>query len=116
MNDSAQVLHTARGHAVIPESLVIEVCVDSIESAIACVLFYGLRYPFILICFEYRAVKGGADRLEVCANLANGGGTTPTLGLVRTIYNLVDVPLMVREFWDFRYQLSSSDYDSSESW
>jgi copper homeostasis protein len=42
-------------------------------------------------------VKGGADRLEVCANLANGGGTTPTLGLVRTIYNLVDLPLMVRE-------------------
>jgi len=76
MNDSAQIQRTARAHGVIPESLVIEVCVDTIESAIA-------------------AVKGGADRLEVCANLANGGGTTPTLGLIRTIYNLVDVPLMI---------------------
>jgi len=69
-------LHTPRAHAVIPESLVIEVCVDSIESAVA-------------------AVKGGADRLEVCANLANGGGTTPTLGLIRTICRIIDVPLMI---------------------
>jgi copper homeostasis protein len=98
MNDSPQMLH-ARGHAVIPESLVIEVCVDSIESAIACVHCFSLLEgkSSINSCVEYRAVKGGADRLELCANLANGGGTTPTLGLVRTVYNLVDVSLMVRE-------------------
>lgn len=42
------------------------------------------------------AVKGGADRLEVCANLGAGGGTTPSVGLVRSIQKaLRDVPLMV---------------------
>jgi hypothetical protein len=40
MNDSAQMSYTPRAHAVLPESLVIEVCVDSIESAIASVLFF----------------------------------------------------------------------------
>ena len=45
-------------------------------------------------CFS--AVKGGADRLEVCANLGVGGGTTPSVGLVRAIQRVVDVPLMVR--------------------
>jgi copper homeostasis protein CutC len=31
------------------------------------------------------AARGGADRLEVCGNLGIGGGTTPSLGLVRAI-------------------------------
>jgi len=62
--------------AALPESLLIEVCVDSVQSAIA-------------------AVKGGADRIEVCANLGIGGGTTPTLGLLKSIQNVVDVPIMV---------------------
>jgi len=45
-----------------------------------------------------RAVKGGADRLEVCANLGAGGGTTPTLGLVKAVHAAVpDAPLMVRQ-------------------
>ncbi|KAL5519457.1 hypothetical protein ACEPAH_1140 [Sanghuangporus vaninii] len=44
----------------------VEVCVDSVESAFA-------------------AVEGGADRLEICGNLALGGGTTPSVGLVRLI-------------------------------
>jgi len=62
--------------AVIPENLLIEVCVDSVQSAIA-------------------AVKGGADRIEVCANLGVGGGTTPTIGLLKSIQTVVDVPIMV---------------------
>ncbi|KAF8971685.1 copper homeostasis CutC domain-containing protein [Flammula alnicola] len=62
--------------AIIPESLIIEVCVDSLQSAIA-------------------AVEAGADRLEVCANLGAGGGTTPSLGLLKSIQNAVDIPLMV---------------------
>ena len=46
--------------------------------------------------FFFSAVKGGADRIEVCANLGVGGGTTPTLGLLKSIQNVVDVPIMVR--------------------
>ncbi|KAF5323378.1 hypothetical protein D9611_005591 [Ephemerocybe angulata] len=72
---------------VIP-SLLIEVCVDSVESAV-------------------NAVKGGADRLEVCGNLGIGGGTTPTPGLVKSIKRaLKDVPLMIMvrpRVGDFRY-------------
>lgn len=30
-------------------------------------------------------MNGGANRLEVCANLGVGGGTTPSLGLVKCI-------------------------------
>ncbi|KAJ3511348.1 hypothetical protein NLJ89_g4142 [Agrocybe chaxingu] len=61
--------------AIVPDALLIEVCVDSVQSAIA-------------------AVKAGADRLEVCGNLGIGGGITPTLGLLKSIQNIVDVPLM----------------------
>ncbi|KIY73481.1 hypothetical protein CYLTODRAFT_416854 [Cylindrobasidium torrendii FP15055 ss-10] len=54
----------------------IEVCVDSVQSAI-------------------NAVNGGADRLELCATLANGG-TTPSLGLFKAVSRAVpDVPIMV---------------------
>ncbi|KAJ7269402.1 copper homeostasis CutC domain-containing protein, partial [Mycena haematopus] len=56
--------------------LCIEVCVDSVRSAL-------------------NAVRGGADRLEVCGNLGIGGGTTPSIGLLKAIQNSVDVPLMI---------------------
>ncbi|KAJ7897201.1 copper homeostasis CutC domain-containing protein [Mycena olivaceomarginata] len=56
--------------------LCIEVCVDSVRSAL-------------------NAVRGGADRLEVCGNLGVGGGTTPSLGLLKAIQSSVDVPLMI---------------------
>ncbi|KAJ7459094.1 copper homeostasis CutC domain-containing protein [Mycena galericulata] len=55
--------------------IVIEVCVDSVRSAL-------------------NAVRGGADRLEVCGNLGVGGGTTPSLGLLKSIQRAVDVPTM----------------------
>ncbi|KAG8904527.1 hypothetical protein FRB99_001610 [Tulasnella sp. 403] len=51
---------------VLMADLILEVCVDSLESA-------------------KEAVSGGANRLEVCASLGHGGGTTPSLGLVRSI-------------------------------
>ncbi|KAF5312449.1 hypothetical protein D9619_002626 [Psilocybe cf. subviscida] len=58
-------------------SLIVEVCVDSIQSAVA-------------------AINGGANRLEICANLGSGGGTTPSIGLIRTIQRVLpEVPLMV---------------------
>ena len=56
----------------------------------------------ILFCFS--AVKGGADRIEVCANLGIGGGTTPTIGLLKSIQNVVDVPIMVR-LLHFKYHI-----------
>lgn len=58
-------------------SIVVEVCIDSVESAIA-------------------AANGGADRLELCGNLGLGGGTTPTLALFRAVKRAVPgIPIMV---------------------
>jgi copper homeostasis protein len=45
--------------------MIFEVCVDSITSAVA-------------------AERGGADRIEVCDNLVEGG-TTPSIGLIKII-------------------------------
>ena len=53
-----------------------EVCVDSLESAI-------------------NACKGGASRLELCSNLP-GGGTTPSIGLMKLITKAItDIPVFV---------------------
>lgn len=70
-------------------SIVLEVCVDSVDSAI-------------------NALKGGANRLEICANLGVGGGTTPSLGLVKHIQAVcdtkADIMVMVRpRIGDFVY-------------
>ncbi len=64
----------------------LECCVDCVESAIA-------------------AEQGGADRLELCANLLIGG-TTPELPLLRAIKEQVSVPVNVLlrpRFGDFCY-------------
>ena len=63
----------------------IEVCVDSMESARA-------------------AVRGGADRLELCANLIIGG-TTPSPHLIREAAKLgVPVNVLIRpRFGDFLF-------------
>lgn len=67
------------------ESPLIEVCVDSMESA-------------------REAVRGGADRLELCANLVIGG-TTPSPALIREAAKLgVPVNVLIRpRFGDFLY-------------
>lgn len=65
---------------------ILEVCVDSVESAKA-------------------AVRGGADRLELCANLVIGG-TTPGVSQFKQIRKACDVPVNVLirpRYGDFLY-------------
>ena len=64
----------------------LEVCVDSVESA-------------------QNACRGGADRLELCADLLVGG-TSPTPALIRAVQNNVNIPIRVLlrpRFGDFCY-------------
>lgn len=68
------------------QKFTLEVCIDSLESAVA-------------------AKNGGADRLEFCGELLIGG-VTPSVHLVRQVQEAMDLPLrcMVRpRFGDFLY-------------
>jgi copper homeostasis protein len=56
-------------------TVLVEACVDSIESALA-------------------AMRGGAQRLELCANL-DVGGTTPTTALIEEARDRTGLPVMV---------------------
>lgn len=53
----------------------LEICCDSISSVI-------------------NAQKGGADRIELCENLAQGG-VTPSLGKIKIALQVVDIPIFV---------------------
>ena len=64
----------------------LEICIDSIESAI-------------------NAEKGGGTRLELCSNLIIGG-TTPTSSLFEKVRKNVSIPINVLirpRFGDFLY-------------
>lgn len=71
---------------------ILECCTDSVVSALA-------------------AQKGGANRLELCSDLIIGG-TTPTVGLLSSVKEHVDIPvyvLMRPRFGDFLY--SEEEFD-----
>jgi copper homeostasis protein len=58
-----------------PRAILIEVSVESVESALA-------------------AQAGGASRLELCDNLVEGG-TTPSVGMLEVVRERIDLPIFV---------------------
>ena len=58
-----------------PQLTCLEVCIDSVESGVA-------------------AQLGGANRVELCDNL-NEGGTTPSRGMIQRVNTVLDIPVHV---------------------
>ncbi|KAK7058435.1 hypothetical protein VNI00_002069 [Paramarasmius palmivorus] len=90
-------------------SILLEVCVDSVESALKFVAIEILVFDVLIQ--RHSAAKGGANRLELCGNLGLGGGTTPSAGLLRSVqkaltddgYNIPIMAMIRPRVGDFLY-------------
>ena len=82
--------------------IITEICVDSIESALA-------------------AERGGANRIELCDNLI-GGGTTPSLGMMELVrkYLAIDINIMIRPrsgdfcYSSFEFEIMKKDIEHAK--
>ena len=80
-----------------------------------------MKRPLIEICLEdvqsvIAAQKGGADRVELCSDLFEGG-LTPTIGTVLTALEMASIPIncMIRPrggdfcYSDIEYEVMKQD-------
>jgi copper homeostasis protein CutC len=65
----------ATGQVVPVSEIIVEACVDAIDAAL-------------------EAERGGANRIELCGELLQGG-VTPSAGLIGAVWERVDIPVFV---------------------